>query len=53
MKVPKQHRAVERKVNRLATRPVGVEIKPSDWPVDPMVLRQPIPFVSPYVMRRR
>jgi len=33
MKLPKQSRAVERKVNRLATRPVGPNVRPSDVPV--------------------
>jgi hypothetical protein len=33
MKMPKQRRAVERKVNRLATRPAGANVRPSDLPV--------------------
>jgi len=31
MKLPKQSRAVERKVNRLATRPAGPNVGPSAW----------------------
>jgi len=47
MKLPKQSRAVERKVNRLAAGPAGQKVSPSGWFDDVMdVVRTVGPIAS-------
>jgi len=54
MKMPRQSRPVERKVDRLAVGVAGAYVRPSDWPTEPLILRPGIiPFVPPYVLQGR